>query len=167
MPNLKERILDVVRGGPKLSGFATITKDGKPWVRYVMAEASDDLIFRFASFTNARKVAQIEINPKSHLTCGITDPTNMHQPYLQIQGRAELTTDRDARNAFWSDRLRALFQGPDDPHYGVVIFRAYRIEYCQVGSETEVWEREGEKSLILEGGRITSWFEAFREKAMP
>ena len=74
MPSLKDRILDVVRGGPKLSGFATITKDGKPWVRYVMAEASDDLIFRFASFTNARKVAQIEINPQ------VTPDLRDHRP---------------------------------------------------------------------------------------
>jgi Uncharacterized stress protein (general stress protein 26) len=165
MPNLKERILDVVRGGPKLSGFATITTDGKPWVRYVMAEASDDMTFRFTSFRNARKIAQIAINPEGHLTCGITDPTDMHQPYLQIQGRAEFTTDRDERHAFWSDRLLVLFQGPDDPDYGVVIFRAYRIEYCQVGSPTEVWEREGDKeSLGLESGPSASWSEAFKEK---
>lgn len=166
MPNLKERILDVVRGGPKLSGFATITKDGKPWVRYVMAEASDDLIFRFTSFTNARKIAQIESDPESHLTCGIIDPTNMHQPYLQILGRAEFTTDRDARHAFWSDRLRVLFEGPDDPRYGVVIFWAYRIEYCRVGLETEVWERDGDKEFHSpECGTTASWSEAYKEKA--
>jgi general stress protein 26 len=168
MPNLKERILDIVKGGPNLSGFATITKGGKPWVRYVMAEASDDLTFRFTSFRNARKIAQIESNPESHLTCGITDPTNMHLPYLQIQGRAEFTTDREARHAFWSDRLRVLFEGPDDPDYGVVIFRAYRIEYCRVGLETEVWERDGEKEFLsLECGPTASWFEAYKEKTTP
>lgn len=141
MPSLKERILDVVKA-PTLSGFATTTRDGKPWVRYVMAEASDDLTFRFSSLTNARKIAQIESNPEVHLTCGIPNPTTMG-PYLQIQGRAEFTTDREARHAFWSERLRLLFSGPDDPHFGVVIVRAYRIEYCYVGRESEVWERNG------------------------
>jgi general stress protein 26 len=143
MPNLKERILDVVKA-PCLAGFATTTKDGKPWVRCVMTEASDDLTFRFSSFSNARKIAQIESNPEVHLTCGITDPTNMG-PYLQIQGRAEFTIDREARHAFWSDRLRVLFESPDDPNYGVVIVQAYRIEFCHVGLETEVWERNGKK----------------------
>jgi general stress protein 26 len=140
MPDLKERILDIVKG-PSLAGFATITKDGKPWVRYVMTEVSDDLTFRFSSFTHARKVAQIESDPEVHLTCGITDPVNIRHPYLQIQGRAEFTTDRAARHAFWSERLRVLFDGPDDPNYGVVVVRAYRIEYCRVGSEAEIWER--------------------------
>lgn len=168
MPSLKERIMDVVRNGPHLSGFATITKDGLPWVRYVMAEVSDDLTFRFTSFSTARKIAQIEINPRSHLTCGITDPTNMHHPYLQIQGRAEFTTDRDARHAFWTDRLLVLFEGPDDPHYGVVVFRPYRIEYCVVGSETEVWEREGEKeSQSQDCGPTASWCEAYKENTAP
>jgi len=144
MPNLKERILDVVKA-PCLAAFATTTLDGKPWVRYVVTEASNDLTFRFSSFSNARKVAQIESNPEVHLTCGITDPANMERPYLQIQGRAEFTTDREARHAFWSDRLRILFEGPDDPNYGVVIVRAYHIEFCHVGLETEVWERTGKK----------------------
>ena len=137
MPSLKERILDVVKG-PTLSGLATTT-DGKPWVRYVITEASDDLTFRLPSFTSARKIAQIESNPEVHLTCGIPDRTVMG-PYLQIQGRAEFTTDREARHSFWSDRLGALFDGPDDPSYGIIIIQAYRIEYCHVGLESEVWE---------------------------
>jgi len=143
MPDLKERILDVVKD-PCLAGLATTTNDGKPWVRYVRTEASDDLTFRFSSFCNARKIAQIERDPEVHLTCGITDTTNMG-PYLQIQGRAEFTTDREARHVFWSDRLRILFEGPDDPNYGVVIVRAYRIEFCHVGLESEVWERDGKQ----------------------
>jgi general stress protein 26 len=139
MPNLKDRIMDVVNA-PILAGLATTTTDGKPWVRYVMVEASDDLTFRCSSLANARKVAQIEANPEVHLTCGITLPTDMG-PYLQIQGRAEFRTDREARHAFWSDRLNAVFQGPDDPNYGVVIIQAYRIELWHVGEDPEFWER--------------------------
>lgn len=138
MSDLKNRILEIFNG-PCLSGLATITKDGKPWVRYVMAEASDDMTFRCSTFTNARKVAQIADNPEVHLTCGIRNPMEM-TPYLQIQGRAEVTTDRDARHAFWSDRLKAVFKGPDDPNYGVVVIRATRIELWKVGSAPEVWE---------------------------
>lgn len=144
MPDLKERIMDVVRGGPKLSCFATITLDGKPWVRYVMAEVSEDFTFRFTSFVDARKVEQIKERPEGHLTCGITDPIDMHAPYLQIEGRASFTTDRSERQSFWSERLRVLFDGPDDPRYGVVVFRAHRIEYTRVGLPVEVWERSGE-----------------------
>lgn len=139
MPNLKDRILDLLKT-PCLSALATVTTDGQPWVRYVIVETSDDLTLRCSSFVNARKVAQIGANPEVHLTCGISKPTEMG-PYLQIQGRAEFLTDNGARHAFWSDRLSAVFKGPDDPNYGVVTVRAYRIEVCHVGSTPEVWER--------------------------
>ena len=33
-----------------------------------------------------------------------------------------------------------IFEGPDDPNYGVIIVKPYRIEYCTPGSfEPEVW----------------------------
>jgi general stress protein 26 len=147
--NLKERILDVVKL-PSLAGFATTTKDGKPWVRYVTAFASHDLTFRFSSYLNARKIDQIKNNPEVHLTCGITDPTNMTLPYLQIQGRAEFTTHHEHRHAFWNDRMHLLFKGADDPNYCVVIVQAYRIEYCRVGLAPEVWERHAEKDRAHE-----------------
>ena len=124
--------------------FTTLTADGKPWVRYVVAEASQDLTFRFTSFKTARKVDQIARNAEGHLTCGIPDPTQFHLPYLQIQGRAVFTTDAAEREAFWSDRLKVLFNGPDDPRYGVVVLTAYRIEYTRVGQPVEVWARDGE-----------------------
>jgi general stress protein 26 len=139
MPSLAERILAVFKG-PCLSGLATITEDGRPWVRYVMTEASDDMTFRCSSFVDGRKVGQIERNPEVHLTCGIIHPTETG-PYLQIEGRAEFATDREARHSFWSDRLGVVFKGPDDPNYGVVVIRAYRIELCFVGEQPEVWER--------------------------
>ena len=144
MTDLKQRILDVVIHKPMLSGFATITADGKPWVRYVVAEASEDLTFRFTSFTGARKVDQLARNAEGHLTCGIPDAAQFQLPYLQIQGRAVFTTDPAERAAFWSDRLKVLFTGPDDPRYGVVVLTAYRIEYTHVGQPVEVWTRAEE-----------------------
>ena len=63
MSDLKEHMLAIIRQ-PMLSGFATITEDGKPWVRYVMAVGTDDMDIRFASFVSARKVAQIRKNPE-------------------------------------------------------------------------------------------------------
>ena len=139
MTELKDRIMDVVKE-PCLAGLSTITTDGKPWVRYVIIETSDDFTFRCSSFADTRKVAQIAKNPEAHLTCGIDGTTDMG-PYLQIEGRAEFKTDSESRHAFWSDRLGAVFKGPDDPNYGVIVVTAYRIELCFVGKQSEVWQR--------------------------
>ena len=140
MSALQERIFDLIKE-PHLAGFATITEDGKPWVRYVTPQASDDLTLRFSTFTHSRKVAHIKKNPEVHLTCGATDPANV-KAYLQIQGKAELSTEKSEREAFWSDHLKTYFKGPDDPNYAIIIVKPYLIELYTMGKfEPEVWKK--------------------------
>jgi general stress protein 26 len=141
MPELKERILEILQQ-PQLSGLATLTEDGKQWVRYVMTAATDDLTIRCATFASARKTRQVEKNPNVHITCGVTDPREM-KPYLQIQGRASVTTDKDTRHAFWNETLAPIFSGPDDPNYAVIEITPEYIEHWSPGRyEPEVWEAQ-------------------------
>ena len=138
MSNVKQRIIEILQPS-QLACFATVTEEGKPWVRYVFCEGRADLTIRFATFRHSRKVAQIRNNPEVHLTCGVTGLADM-KPYLQIQGRAEFSTDAAERNGFWKESLSSYFQGPDDPNYGVVVVTPYRIELCSPGSpESHVW----------------------------
>jgi general stress protein 26 len=138
MSPIRERILKILCQ-PQLSALATVTAEGKPWVRYVMAMADDNMTIRFASFVGSRKLKQISENPEVHLTCGVTNPAEM-KPYLQVQGRAHFTADAQERHRFWNDSLKPIFDGPDDPKYGVVIVEAYRVEYCTPGTfEPEIW----------------------------
>ena len=138
MSDLKERIASILQQ-PQLAALATITEDGKPWVRYVMTVADENLQVCCATFITARKVKQIEKNPEVHLTCGITDPQEM-VPYMQVQATARLDTGKEARHGFWTEMLANIFDGPDDPKYGILVMEPYRIEYCSPGSyEPEVW----------------------------
>lgn len=140
MPALLDKIKDVLYPGPCLAGFATVTPEGKPWVRYVMIQADEALTLRFATFLESRKVGQIRANPEVHITCGVTEPAPTNR-YLQVQARAEVSTDEGERQAFWNEHLKTYFTGPDDPKYAVVICRPYRIEYMAPGAmEPEVWE---------------------------
>lgn len=140
MSELKQKIMDVA-GKMQLAGMATVTEDGKPWVRYVMIVTDDNLTMRCATFAGSRKVKQIAANPEVHITCGITDPA-VAAPYIQVQGRARFVTDEDERHGLWNEMLGNIFKGPDDPNYGVVIVEPYRIEYCTPGKmEPEVWEK--------------------------
>jgi general stress protein 26 len=139
MADLRETIVSAACK-PQLSCLATINEDGKPWVRYVMTFADGDLTFRCATHVHSRKVAQIEANPEVHITCGIEDPANM-VPYLQVQARAVLSVDETERQGFWNEMLGKIFEGPDDPNYGVIVMKPYRIELCSPGSmEPEVLE---------------------------
>jgi hypothetical protein len=51
MSALKERILDVI-GKPHMAGLATVTEDGRPWVRYVMPVSAPDMTIRFSDMSS-------------------------------------------------------------------------------------------------------------------
>jgi len=139
LADLQERILQII-SQPQLTNLATVTEEGKPWVRYVITIGADDMTLRCATFVTSRKVKQIGQNEEVHLSCGVTDPAGMG-PYLQIQGRADLVTDEEERHAMWNEQLEPIFAGPDDPNYGILVIRAYRIEYWTPDVfEPEVWE---------------------------
>ena len=139
MNDIRQRILAITRRA-HLASLATFSGDGKPWVRYVIPRADDDLTIRIATRVNSRKVSQIRKNPEVHLTCGVSDPRHV-ETFLQIQGRARFTTDQGERDAFWDPHLENIFEGPNDPEYGVILITPYRIEVWREGiSEPEVWE---------------------------
>lgn len=138
MSDVKEKVLAGMKK-PGLASLATITEDGKPWVRYVTTAAGDDLTIRFATFLGSRKVAQIRNNPEVHLAAGVTDLESTDY-YLQIQGLASINTDEDVKKSFWMDQFFTYFSGPDDPNYCVCEIKPYRIEVQgMAGSPPDVW----------------------------
>jgi general stress protein 26 len=140
MSDLKGRIYAAAKE-LQLINFATITEDGKPWVRYVMGKADDDLVFRFCTHVESRKVAQIRKNEKVHICLGVS-ALETAQNWLQVEGTAEISTEKGERDSFWFDDLKNYFTGPDDPSYCVVIVRPSTIEFGTMGSMTpEVWEQ--------------------------
>ncbi len=139
MNDLKQRII-VAAGELQLINFATVTEDGKPWVRYVMGKADSELVFRFCTHLESRKVAQIMKTPNVHISLGVTS-LETAKNWLQIEGTAEVSTDKTERDSFWFDYLKNYFTGPDDPGYCVVIIKPSRIEFGAMGIATpEIWE---------------------------
>lgn len=139
MNDLKQKIFEAARE-LQLINIATITEDGRPWVRYVMGKADKDLVFRFCTHLGSRKVGQIRKNPDVHISLGVS-ALETAQHWLQVQGTAAVSTDTDERHAFWFDELSNYFSGPDDPDYGIVMIRPSRIEMGTMGDMTpEVWE---------------------------
>jgi general stress protein 26 len=139
MSELKQKILAKI-DRPTLSALATITEDGKPWVRYVTPMADENLNIWMATFAQSRKVGQIAKNPEVHLTVGVTSMETA-ESYLQVQGRAEILSDDATKKAVWNDHLKGIFSGPDDPNYCVCKITPYRIEYQGMGPvPPEVWE---------------------------
>ena len=139
MSDLKQQILAKLKT-PTLAVLGTITEDGKPWARYVMPFADENLTIWMATRLSTRKVGQIKKNPEVHMTAGCVNP-ELGEPFLQIQGKAEILSDEKSRKIVWNDHLKAIFSGPDDPNFGVVKVTPYRIEYQPMGPvPPEVWQ---------------------------
>ena len=135
---LQEKIYNIMKEYP-LAALATITEDGRPWVRPIMIIAEQDLSIKFATPLDSRKVAQINRNPEVHLACGASLVDSL-APYLQVQGKALIRRDAAIRTQIWTNVLKKYFTGPDDPNYGVGIIKPYRIEYFRAPGPPEVWE---------------------------
>ncbi len=139
--DVRQNIIEMLRF-PQLSNLATITLDGKPWTRYVMIKSDNEFHLRSAVCIHSRKIKQIEKNPEVHLTFGINDPQDLSKPYVQIQGKARITTDQKEKSDYWFDMLSAVFSGPEDPDYSILVVEPYRAEFIGPGSMTpEVWEK--------------------------
>lgn len=141
MTDLEKKIYEAIKS-PQLMSLATVTEDGKPWVRYVTGFGSEDLTLRFVTSLKSRKVSQMKNNPEVHIVCGAST-LEATQFYLQICGRAEITTDEEERHRCWNDELKAYFSGPDDPNYCIGIIEPYKIEYYTMTEMTpQVWEAD-------------------------
>ena len=138
MTDLKARILDVLKTR-RVASLATVTSEGKPWVRYVVPTPDEELRLTFATHLRSRKVAQIRDNPEVHLTQGVTR-LETARSYVQVQGTASIVTDPAAKKAYWRDHLTAYFQGPEDADYCLVVITPYRIELLSAeATEPQVW----------------------------
>ncbi|HMK48449.1 MAG TPA: pyridoxamine 5'-phosphate oxidase family protein [Thermodesulfovibrionales bacterium] len=142
MSDLKQRIFDLAKDF-QLMNFATITEEGRPWVRYVVGKADNELVFRFCTHLETRKVGQIRKDPHVHISLGAENlETARH--WLQVEGKAEVSTEKNERHSFWFDELKNYFTGPDDPNYCVIIVRPSRIAFGTMGvMAPEVWEPRG------------------------
>ncbi len=141
MSELKDKIFEKMKEHT-LASFATVTEDGKPWTRYVVVKADEQLNIWFATFLNSRKTSQIAENPEVHLTLGVCDPRSAVS-WLQVQGRAELLDDAETKDAVWFDQLSSIFSGPEDPNYLVCKVKPYRIEYFLMNMpKPQIWEEE-------------------------
>lgn len=144
MSDVKQGILARLRelDQPAIWSMATITEDRRPWVRYITPMAvDDDLVIWGNTFAGSRKTAQLAKNPEVHLTVGAKDFASATS-YLQVEGRAEVITDPALKAAWWEDRLKAVYTGPDDPNFAILKIVPYRIEHQTLTPvPPQVWER--------------------------
>ncbi len=137
---MSKKIIEVVRKYP-VGALATI-KDGKPWVRFVVFVAADDLTLYSTTFAQSRKIEQLRKNHHVHIALGM-DPGNWTVPYINVEGTAEVLTDSKTKSKFWKEEFKQYYQGPDDPNYVIIKITPVTIEYMAMGArQPEVYMAE-------------------------
>lgn len=141
MNTLEKQILEII-SIPQVSGLATISEDGKPWVRNVVTRGNEDMILQIATSKHMRKVKHITDSPEVHLSCGSNSLTEM-APYLQITGIASIDESEEVKGAFWNPGLEQYFNGPTDPDYVVIKVKMTQVEYYDPKdlAHPKIWNR--------------------------
>lgn len=141
MSAVLEKILSKFDEPAVLGVLATVTDEGRPWVRYLMLACDPaDMTLWSTTFLQSRKCVHIKAHPDVHVTLGVRDLPSAVD-YLQIEGTAEVLTDAESRRRMWTEEQSAYFSGPDDPNYAVIRITPTRIEYqTMTAMSPEVWE---------------------------
>ena len=152
------KVLDLFEG-PTLCQLATVNREGRPWVRYVMSSMDQDMVIRIPTKKETRKIDDINNSPEVHILAG-RNLFSRQGAYVQIEGIARLTDDFGKRQEQWSNEMLKYFSGPSDPSYMLIEVSPVRIEYWSAA--------ESQNPLVLEGSELTSSgavFDSFRGKS--
>jgi len=133
---LKDDILKVM-GGMHVAAVATVSA-GKPAMRFMALAGLQDLSLVGATMKGSRKVEQISKNPEVALS--IWSGKDFSDPYVVIQGKAEIHEDLETKKEFWDPMMEKYFQKPENPNYVVLKFVPTLIEYYHDMS-MDVWQR--------------------------
>jgi len=96
----------------------------------------EDLTLIGATRKASRKVEQIRNNPD--IALAIWSGKNFSDPYVMIQGKAEIHEDLETKKRYWSPVMGPYFQKPENPDYVVVKFNPSNIEYYH-DMRMDVW----------------------------
>lgn len=138
--DLKERILDVIRGS-HVAAVATVGERGAPAVRHMLLTGYDDLMLAGGTRAGSKKVAQIRRTP--YVGIAIWSEKDLMDPYVQIHGVAGVHDDRETKLKYWDPAWDRFFGPVDNPEVVVLVFQPDAIEYYDPKAviAPEVWRR--------------------------
>lgn len=131
--------LDQVKDIIADAGMAYLATDdnGQPRVRPMMALWSDDNTILTSTFAVARKMKQIQENPKVE-ACFV----NKRLDHCRIEGRIAISDDKPKKKMLFMKVpiLRQFFPSSDDPNFVLLEIKPSKIEMMMIGQRgyTEV-----------------------------
>ncbi|WP_070119621.1 pyridoxamine 5'-phosphate oxidase family protein [Bacillus marinisedimentorum] len=122
---LKEKVLGILDEN-KVGTLATI-EENKPHTRY-MTFLHEDLTLYTPTSKATYKADEIKDNPNVHILLGYKGG-GWDDPYVEIQGKAEIKEDRGLKEKFWMDEMKRIFNSPEDEDYIILKIQPQTIRY--------------------------------------
>lgn len=101
-----------------LVGTMATIEGNKPHTRY-MTFYNDNLTLYTVTSKDTHKVEELSNNPYVHILIGY-DGKGFGDAYLEIEGKAEASSDEGMKEKVWNKVLKFWFDGPDDPNMVVI-----------------------------------------------
>lgn len=105
--NIAAKILE-----DNMVGTMATIKGDKPHSRY-MTFFNDNFTLYTVTSDDTNKVEELSKNPYTHILIGY-DGKGLGDEFLEIEGRAEISSDDSMREKVWNDVLKGWFTGPHD-----------------------------------------------------
>lgn len=120
-----------------LIGTMATIEGNKPHSRY-MTFYNDHFTLYTVTKKDTHKVEELSKNPYTHILIGY-DGKGFGDSYLEIEGKAEVSSDEGMKEKVWNKALRFWFDGPDDPNMVVLKIVPTQIRLMNAkGKEPEI-----------------------------
>ncbi len=125
--DVKKSIWDTVQKGQKAFVYTTVDGQGNPRGRYMGALMVKDGVIYMATFSEARKMAQIKVNPRSELILA----TQGYKQVATLGGESRVEESLELKKEFWeaTPACKDYFSSYDAAEFGLIAFSPHSGEY--------------------------------------
>ena len=127
---IKSAIWQTVEKGQKAFVYTTVDGRGSPRGRFMGALMIKDGVIYMATFSEARKMGQIKVNPQSELLFGADD----YKRIATLGGESRVEASQELRREFWeaNPSCKDYFSSYDAPEFGLIAFSPHSGEYMDL-----------------------------------
>ena len=120
--------------------LATVDEKGEPQARWMAGLALDEsLTFAMMTMPESRKITQILARPAAQLVFHTPD----YMRVATLSGACEISHDLEIKQRLWDTMpdCDRFVSGPEDPRFGLVIFRTRRVELLDISQTPPALEQ--------------------------
>lgn len=127
---IKKAIWQTVEKGKKVFVYTTVDAQNNPHARYMGAIMIKEGIIYMATFSESRKMQQIEANTRSELVFA----SEQYAEVATICGESTIEKSMELKEQFWqaNPNCKDYFSSYDAPEFGLIAFHPSCGEYLNL-----------------------------------